>query len=122
MRPILCVCLMSLSLAVGAQDKPKDLEPLPEPPVVPEGVDGQDTAPAAKAPEKPPRDAQVTVVQRGDTTVEEYRVKGRLTMAKVTPKHGIPYYIHYRDGDDPLTSREQRSQELRVPMWRIGNF
>jgi Protein of unknown function (DUF2782) len=121
MRSILCVCLISLSLAVSAQNKPKDLEPLPEPPVVAEGLDGKDTAPA-KAAEKPPRDAQVTVVQRGDTTVEEYRVKGRLTTAKVTPKHGVPYYIYYRNGDDPLSPRGQRAEELRVPMWRIGNF
>jgi Protein of unknown function (DUF2782) len=122
MRAVVSICLMSLALAVWAQNKPKDLEPLPEPPVVQEGLDDNTAAAPQRAPEKPPRDAQVTVVQRGDTTVEEYRVKGRLTMAKVTPKHGVPYYIHYRNGDDPLSTRGQRAEELRVPMWRIGNF
>jgi Protein of unknown function (DUF2782) len=120
MHRAVCLLLASLSFTALGQSKPKDLQPLPEPPPPPEGISEDDSKPARDAVRTPPHDAQVTVIQRGDTTIEEYRVKGRLTSAKVTPKHGVPYYINYRN--DPLSPREQKPEELRVPMWRIGNF
>jgi hypothetical protein len=77
--------------------------------------------PRAKTAPAPPEDATVNVIQRGDTRIEEYRVKGKLVMSKVTPKHGVPYYINYKSAEEP-SPKNQPESELRVPMWRIGNF
>jgi len=71
------------ALAAFAQKPPPaNLEPLPEAPPPPPEI--------ANDPELEP---QVTIVRRPTETIEEYRVKGRLTMIKVIPKTGRPYYL-----------------------------
>ena len=41
---------------------------------------------------------QITITKRGNDQVEEHRVNGKLYMMKVTPNHGVPYYLVDDDG------------------------
>jgi hypothetical protein len=114
------VVLEAESVARPAQrPAPRSSKP-PPPPEVTEDT----TPPRAVAAEKPtiPEGADVIVVQRGGTTIEEYRVKGRLVMSKVTPPHGVPYYLQYKASELPPSSDDRPDSELRVPMWQLRKF
>lgn len=112
MRHTLLISLLALALPVAAQTPaPANLEPLPEPPPPPAMVEGDaDLAP------------QVTITQRGEDKVEEYRVNGRLYMLKVTPPNGSSYYLIDRSGDGTMTRQDSLDTRLSVPMWVIKNF
>lgn len=63
---------------------------------------------------------EVTIIQRDDATVEEYRVGGQLYMIKVTPKKGIPYYLVDTDGDGRLDARRSElAEDLLIPRWTL---
>ena len=100
--------LLALVTPVAAQQLPQ-LEPLPAPPALPAGVD-DDFEP------------EVTIVQRDGDTVEEYRVNGRLYMVKVTPPHGVPYYLVDQKGDGTMVRFQESSPTLSVPMWVIRSW
>jgi hypothetical protein len=98
-----------LALPAGAQNRPADLQPVPEPPPPPEVVD-------------PSLEPQVTITKRGADKVEEYRVNGRLYMLKVTPPNGRPYYLIDDRGDGVWSRRDSLDSGLRVPQWVIHSF
>lgn len=108
MRRYLMTLLLALTTAAMAQQGPK-LEPLPEPPAPPPGMMDDGFEP------------DVTIMKRGDDTVEEYRVKGRLYMVKVTPPHGVPYYLVDTKGDGVMV-RQGASTNLSVPMWVLKSW
>ena len=118
MPPRLAVSLFVLAsawtvcAAQGAPPPPK-LEPLPEAPPAPQ--------PPAAAQNDPELEPQVTVVQRENETIEEFRVKGQLTMIKVTPRHGRPYYL-VADSEGAFWRRDSLDTGLRVPMWVLFSF
>ena len=63
---------------------------------------------------------EVTIVQRGENVVEEYRLNGNLFMIKITPSKGMPYYLVDSDGDGMLeTRRNSVDPEVIVPRWTI---
>lgn len=63
---------------------------------------------------------EVTIIQRDDAIIEEYRVGGQLYMIKVTPKKGIPYYLVDTDGDGRLDSRRSDlAEDLMIPGWTL---
>jgi len=105
------VCLFAASGSVLAQAR-TDLQPLPAVPPPP--------------PEMVPFDAamepQVTIKKRENDTVEEYRVNGRLYMMKVTPPHGVSYYLVDDRGDGTFSRKDALDTGVRVPMWVIGTF
>ena len=82
MRILLAVLLLSAALRVVAAELPNNLQPVPEPPPP---LPGMALDPALEP--------QVTIIQRGTDTVEEYRVAGKLYMLKVTPANGRSYYL-----------------------------
>jgi hypothetical protein len=98
------------ALAQPAPPPPK-LEPLPEPPPPPPQVAAD-----------PDLEPQVTIVQRENETIEEFRVKGRLTMLKVTPRHGRPYYLVPEGPDGSFVRHDSLDTGLRVPMWLLYSF
>lgn len=109
-RTCLALCIAAVALPAAAQNRPADLQPLPEPPPPPPGV------------VDPSLEPQVTIVRRGQDKVEEYRVKGKLYMMKVTPPHGKPYYLVDEQGDGTWARRDATETGLRVPMWVILSF
>lgn len=105
MPRFLMILLLAVSMPVAAQI----LEPLPPPPPPPEGMTDD------------PAEPEVTIMQRDGDQVEEYRSNGRLYMVKVTPAHGVPYYLIDQKGDGVMIRHDQRP-ELSVPMWVIKSW
>ncbi len=64
---------------------------------------------------------EVTIVQRGEDTVTEYRIRGKLYMVKVTPPHGVPYYLIDKEGTGQMV-RHDGAADLAVPMWVIKSW
>jgi len=101
----------SVALTAFAQKAPPPpkLEPLPEPP--PPEIAGD-----------PELEPQVTIVRRENETIEEFRVNGRLTMVKVTPQHGRPYYLVAEGASGSFLRRDSLDTGLRVPLWVLFSF
>ena len=106
MRRTLIALLMVAATPLAAQQPPK-LEPLPEPPPMP----GESATP----------EPEVTIIKRGEDTVQEYRIRGKLYMIKVTPPHGVPYYLVDQEGNGVMT-RQDALPTLAVPMWVIKSW
>lgn len=63
---------------------------------------------------------EVTIIQRSDRTIREYRINGQLYMIKVAPRKGAPYYLVDTDGDGNLDVRRgELDPGLLVPAWSI---
>jgi hypothetical protein len=102
----------AFALAAYAQKPPPaKLEPLPEPPPPPPEI--------ANDPDLEP---QVTIVRRPTETIEEYRVNGRLTMVKVIPRTGRPYYLVADGTDGAFIRRDSLDPRIKVPMWLLFSF
>ena len=89
----------------------RQLQPIPEPPPPPPGFELD-----------PSLEPQVTIQRRGTETIEEFRIRGRLYMVKVTPAHGVPYYLIDDAGKCEFTRRDELDTRTRVPMWVIHTF
>ncbi len=70
----------------------------------------------------PAPDPVVTVRQEGDRKIEEYRIRGRLYMMKVTPRHGLPYVLIDHKGDGQFARQDNLDSGLRVPQWVLLEF
>lgn len=105
------VLLAGLAVASGApaQDRPAGLEPLPDIPPPPGMAD-------------PALEPQITIVQKGGDKIEEFRIKGRLYMIKVTPPHGQSYFLIDPKGDGQMVRFDDLSPNFLVPMWVIHTF
>lgn len=109
MRLLSFLLLSALSLSAYAQPPvPSNLEPLPPPP--------------AFEAEEAPGEPEVTITKETEQTVEEFRANGRLYMIKITPAHGVPYYLIDDRGDGKFTRQESLDSGLRVPRWVIFKF
>ncbi len=104
MRILIPTLLLALATpAIAAKDT------APPPPLPTEG-DSLQTEP------------QVTIIQRNDEVVEEYRVGGRLRYAKITPKHGRPYYMYDSDGDGILDTRSNDLKNPPINRWILKTW
>ena len=66
---------------------------------------------------------EVTIIQRKDATVEEYRVNGLLYMIKITPIVGKPYFFVDKNGDGLMESKmSQIYEDFRVPQWVLFSW
>jgi hypothetical protein len=74
--------------------------------------------------ETPPAlEPQVTTRTEGEQTVQEYRIKGKLYMQRVTPKHGKPYVLMDHKGDGSFTRQDNNLDNgVRVPQWVLLEF
>ena len=104
---LFCVLLMPYHvLAAPANAQP--LEDVPPPPKIADG----------EALEAEP---QVTIRKKGKETVEEYSVNGQVYMMKVTPEHGVPYYLH-KDDQEGGWLNTGPVEPLSIPKWVIFRF
>jgi hypothetical protein len=104
------ILLMLTPLLAMAADKPV-LEPLPEPPAPPAGFESD-------SPDEP----QVTIVKRGEDSIEEYRMNGQLYMQKITPSHGVPYYLVKESVDGGWARMDGPGERLAIPQWALFRF
>jgi hypothetical protein len=112
---------------MAQSDRPKNLVPLPEIPELPE-LNDADLPELAAPPPLPPEmeldsdlEPQITIIKRGEDTIEEYRQNGELYMIKVTPRVGFPYYMVRNRGRINEHSGEPGSN-VSTPMWRLLEF
>jgi hypothetical protein len=116
MKTILAALLCSVALAAmaqsGARPRPPGTVPLDEPPPPPPMVQ---TDPALEP--------QVTIRTEGDRTIQEYRIRGKLYMQRVTPAHGRPYILMDQKGDGTFTRQDNTLDAgVRVPQWVLLEF
>ena len=116
MRLLIAAILAALVLPAAAQSaaraRPPGTTPLddvpPPPPMVHE------------APELAP---EVTTRTEGDNQIQEYRVKGRLYMVRVTPRHGHAYILRDDQGTGTFTRFDNPLDGgVRVPQWVLMEF
>jgi hypothetical protein len=101
--------LLAMPLLADAKSPPANLQPLEEvPPVL-----GSD--------ENTADEPQITIIKKDGQTVEEYRINGQLYMLKVTPAHGVPYYMHKEDSNGSWLM-DGPNQPLSIPKWTIFRF
>lgn len=112
MRLISVLLLSCLACAAFAGDNPPaDLKPLPPPPALEPNSQDNDLEP------------QVTITNKTDMVIEEYRMRGKLYMIKVTPKVGKPYFMIDDAGDGQFTRHDgPDASNMRPPRWVIFRF
>ena len=110
LRRIPALVFLALALPLAAQPLPPKLEPLPEIPP-PEGITDADLEP------------QITVRQKDGDKLEEARINGALVWIKVTPRHGVPYYlIPTGHGANTYLRANSLDTALSVPMWQLFSW
>jgi hypothetical protein len=130
--PLIFILLLSCALPAMAQSEqpkqakkpahPDNLIPLPEAPELPkELADPPPLPPDIQS--DPELETQVTIIKRGEDTIEEHRINGELIMIKVIPRIGPPYYLkknisrggtHTHPGDAGI--------DVSPPMWQFMRF
>jgi hypothetical protein len=116
MRILLAALLAAFAFTAAAQSAPR-----PRPPGT---VPLEDTPPpppmTKEAPELAP---EITTRTEGDNQIQEYRVKGRLYMMRVTPRHGHPYILRDDQGTGTFTRFDNPLDNgVRVPQWVLMEF
>jgi hypothetical protein len=109
MRRFLPLLLLA---ALPAWAQTGDLQPLPAVPPPPPGMEAFDEA----------LEPQVTIVKRETETREEYRMKGKLYMVKVTPAVGPAYYLVDNQGDGQFVQADITGPVTKPPMWIIHSW
>ncbi len=112
--PRLLVALLVLAPVLAFAEDPDlaGLETLPDAPPPPDPVLSGHTL-----------EPEITIVQRRDETVEEYRHNGQLFMVKITPIRGKPYYLMDSDGDGHLETRmSQLYSDFVIPKWVLFSW
>jgi hypothetical protein len=111
-RLLLVLFLMMPLMVLAAETAPPELEPLPEIPPPPRSsleMDGID-------------EPEVTIIKKEGETIEEYRINGELYMMKITPAHGVPYYLQKEDRDGGWSKFDGPGDQLIIPKWVIFRF
>ena len=110
---IVCLSLLTLPSFSTAEEEPEYVD-VPPPPARVEFDDDVDTEGL---------EPEVTIIQREDATVEEYRVNGLLYMIKITPIAGKSYYLVDKNGDGLMESKiTQLYEDFRVPQWVLFSW
>ena len=98
-------CLLLSTAHAEEPMPPPEMAPAAQPPV---GVDVEGLEP------------EVSIIQRDDAKIEEYRLNGQLYMVKIVPRFGPPYYLIDSTGDGELNARRSElDPAMVVPNWMI---
>lgn len=108
---VLFILMTIVSLNLRAE-APPTVQEVPEPPVT--------VMPSAGVDTDEELEPEVSIIQRDDAEVREYRMNGQLYMVKVVPVVGPPYYLFDSNGDGTLDiRRNELDPGLVVPHWMI---
>ena len=81
-------------------------------------IGADEGAPAGDSAASVPQEPEVTIIQRGQERVEEYRMNNQIYMIKITPAKGYPYYLVDTTGDGNFdTRRPQLNSKPVIPEW-----
>lgn len=136
MHQLLIIMLLSYSILAMAQSEqpkqqqkpsqPDNLIPLPDIPELPP-LSGPSSTPSDIQGESdihgdPELETQVTIIKRGEDTIEEHRINGELLMIKVIPRIGPPYYLKKNTIADNPTHAGDAGINVSPPMWQLLKF
>lgn len=98
---------LTLLLAAGAQDAAKSRQDVPIPEKIP--------SPVAK------EDEPGVSIRTGDNgdVIEEYRSNGKVTMVRITPKHGPTYYLYDDDHNGRLDRTDADKNATVSPVYWV---
>lgn len=86
-------------------------------------VAADENPPASDSAISAPQEPEVTIIQRGQERVEEYRINNRIYMIKVTPAKGYPYYLVDTKGDGNFdTRRTDLDPKVMIPQWVLFHW
>ena len=110
---LLSVLAFDATAQSAARSRPQGTVPLDEAPPPPALVESD-----------PALERQTTTTRiEGDNTVQEYRVRGKVYMRRVTPKNGPPYVLMDHKGDGTFTRQDNTLDNgVRVPQWVLLEF
>jgi hypothetical protein len=116
MKTIIAVLLSVFALDAMAQSaaraRPPGTVPLDEAPPPPAIVESD-----------PALERQVTIRKDGEDTIQEYRVRGKVYMQRVTTKSGRSYVLMDHKGDGTFTKQDNTLDNgVRVPQWVLAEF
>ena len=124
MHQIIFTLMLSFALPIMAQsEQPEDLQPLPElsePPPLPELSEPPPLPPDIEL--DPELEPEITIIRRGEDTIEEHRINGELYMIKVIPRIGLPYYLVRNRRGGEFSHPGDVGSDISAPMWRILEF
>ena len=124
MRWFMVAALMGIFVAPLVQGQ--DRADVPPPPEIPDEAYDPEMLEDAPPPVLDERarqqqlleEADITLIERPDATIREYRVGGRLFMVEVIPRVGRPYYLIDSTGDGQMDTRRNRlGPNFIAPQW-----
>ena len=113
MLRFLFICLMMFSNAVIAEEDRPESSGTPEVPDMPMPVeDGE------------PMEADITITRRGEKTIHEYRMNGKIYKIKVIPDIGPAYYFIDPDGNGEMeeVSESDLDSLIKINQWTIFSW
>jgi hypothetical protein len=112
MRLLSAIFLVTFPLFVSADEPPPQVEATPEPPELPLPVQSGETL-----------EPDITIIRRGEKTIQEYSVNGQVYMIKIIPDIGPAYYLIDKDGDGNMEVRgTDLDNGININQWRIYSW
>ena len=109
---VLSVLAMDAMAQTAARSRHPGTVPLDEAPPPPAMVESD-----------PALEPQVTVRRDGEDSIQEYRVRGKVYMRRVTTKSGRTYVLMDNKGDGTFTKQDNTLDNgVRVPQWVLLEF
>lgn len=106
----LLFCLFLFASIVTAKENAVEISDVPDMPLPVQ--DGE------------PMEADITITRRGDKTIHEYRVNGKVYKIKVIPDVGPAYYFIDPDGDGEMeeVSESDLDRLTKINQWTIFSW
>ena len=111
---------LGVALGVAAAASAQAPAAPPPPPMPPAGAEGQQPPPFRTT--DPDLEPQVTIIRREPEAREEVRMGNELKCVKVTPRHGVPYYLIPQGSSGTFLRRNSLDTSLSVPMWVLFSW
>lgn len=111
-RYLLFCSMMFSNAVIAAEEFSKDLA-VPEVPDMPLPVENGE-----------PMEADITITRRGEKTIHEYRVNGKIYKIKVIPDIGPAYYFIDPDGDGEMeeVSASDLEKGTKINQWTLFSW
>lgn len=108
MRKFLVVALLFIPTLAIAEQSPEFAKEL-EPPELPMPVQSGETM-----------EPDITIIRKGNKTIQEFRKNGKLYMVKIIPAVGPSYYLIDTDGDGNMDVRGSDMEKgMNINQWKI---
>jgi len=108
MRYLLVLILLIPSFCFAEEETEAPL-PMPDLPEMPLPVEDNETM-----------EADITIIRKGDETIQEFRKNGELYMVKIIPDIGPAYYLIDSNGDGNMdVEGNDLDRNLKINQWKI---